>query len=391
MQIPITKPYFTEAEERAVAEVLRSGWTAQGPKVAEFERRVADYVGAEHAVATTSCTTALHLSLLALGIGPGDKVIIPSFTFIATANAVMYCGAKPVFVDIDPATYNIDPERIEAAITSETKAIIAVDQVGLAADLDAIFAIANKYDVPVIEDAACAIGAEYRGKKVGSRALLCCFSFHPRKIINTGEGGMVTTSNVKLAEKIKKLRHHGMSITDLERHRAKKVLIEEYPVVGYNYRMTDVQAAIGIEQMKKLDTIVDRRRALAKRYTNALGNVKWLEPPCEPKYAKPTYQSYMVRVTESAPITRNQLMDYLLGQGITTRRGIMAVHREAPYRKAAARAVLSETERATDQCIILPLYPQMTEPEQDYVIEKFYEALDAPIISHKEDLVAGPV
>src|SRR5206468_2117917 len=245
MKIPITKPALGEDEARAPFESIRSGWVTQGPKVAEFEKAVASYVGAKHGIATTSCTTGLHLALVAAGIGEGDEVIVPSFTFIASANAILYTGAKAVFCEVDPRTFNVDPNDVENRITKKTKAIMPIDQIGLGCDIDAINAIAKKHGLDVDEDAAPAIGEDYKGRKVGSNAHQTVFSFHPRKVITTGEGGMITTDDDALADKARKLRAHAMSVSDLDRHKADRPIIEEYHELGFNYRMTDIQASIG--------------------------------------------------------------------------------------------------------------------------------------------------
>lgn len=368
-QIPITKPYMTEDEAQAAAAAVRSGWIVQGPNVAAFERAVADYVGARHAVATSNCTTALHLALLCRGIGPGDEVIVPSFTFIATANAVLHAGATPVFVDIEPRTYNMDPALIEAAITPRTRAIIPVDQIGLAADLNAILAIAARHKLHVIEDAAPAIGATYCGRRVGSISPVTCFSFHPRKSITAGEGGMITTDDDALATSARVLRSHGASISDLTRHQASTVMLEEYDELGYNYRMTDIQAAVGIEQLKKIDWILERRRTLGERYAKLLADLPGLTPPYAPAEAPHTYQSYSVRLDPDMWPARDEVMQRMLEQGIATRRGVMAIHLEPYYLRRFGRVHLPITEEATHQTMLLPLYATMTEQEQDTVVE----------------------
>lgn len=367
MRIDVARPYFDEREQDAVRAVIAGGWVTQGPRVAEFEKEFADYVGARHAVATSSCTTALHAALSLSGIGSGDEVIVPSLSFIATANAVVHCGAVPVFIDIDTLTCNLDPARLEMVITKKTRAIMPVHQMGLPADMDAIRDVAGRYGLLVIEDAACAIGSEYKGEKIGGRGALACFSFHPRKIITTGEGGMITTDDSQTAEKLRRFRHHGMSISDLERHATDKVLVESYPEVGYNYRMTDMQAAMGIAQMKKLPEILARRRSIAKKYSEVFAETPHLRVPFVPGYALHNYQSYWIEVGEKSPVSRDQLMAALLEKGIAARRGIMAIHREPCYR--LHNADLPNTERMTANTIILPLYPSMTEEEVNYVID----------------------
>jgi dTDP-4-amino-4,6-dideoxygalactose transaminase len=372
--IPVARPSFGREEEEAVAEVLRSGWVAQGPRVAKFEERFAEYVGAKHAVAVSSCTTALHLALVSSGIGPGDEVLCPSFSFIATANAIVYAGARPVFVDIDRTTYNIDPVRLEEAVTPRTRAILVVHQVGLPAALDEIVAIAERRDLLVLEDAACAVGSEYRGRRIGApHTALACFSFHPRKILCTGEGGMITTKDADRAALLRRLRQHAMSVSDLARHKSGGVVIESYNQLGYNYRMTDLQAALGLVQLRRLDDFLARRQYLAARYTERIAPLGWLSPPKEPEGGRHNFQSYMVRLPPSALITRDALMKGLLKRGIATRRGVMAIHREPPYKNPCWEERLPQTNAATDETIILPLFHQMTEEEQDYIIDAIYD------------------
>jgi dTDP-4-amino-4,6-dideoxygalactose transaminase len=357
-------------EEQALLEVLRSGWVSQGPKVAEFERKFAEYVGAAHAVAVSSCTTALHLALVAAGVKPGDEVLCPSLSFIATANAIVYAGATPVFVDIDKATYNIDPNCIESAITPRTKAILVVHQIGFPAALSEISEIARRHGIPLVEDAACAIGSEYKGKRIGTPfSSLACFSFHPRKVLTTGEGGMITTSDGEMAARMRKLRQHGMSVSDLARHGSTKVMIESYDEVGYNYRMTDMQGALGLIQLQRLDGMLARRRELAERYSSCLSTYPWIVIPKLSAECKPNYQSYMIRLKDSAPMSRDRLMQELLDRGVSSRRGIMAIHREAPYRDDKWDAMLPVTNLVTDTAIILPLFYEMTNEEHDYVLD----------------------
>jgi perosamine synthetase len=372
--IPIARPYVGQEEEQAVIHSLRSGWLSQGPGVAEFEKQFAQYVSAKHAIAVSSCTTALHLAFIGAGIGPGDEVLCPSLSFIATANSIRYVGAEPVFVDIDPVTFNLDPKKMEAAITPRTKAILAVHQIGLPAAMDEINEIARRRNLLVIEDAACAIGSVYKGKRVGApHAWMACFSFHPRKILTTGEGGMITTNDDKLTERLRSLRQHAMTVSDVARHNAKSVVLESYDEVGYNFRMTDMQAAIGVVQLGRVEGFIQRRRAFAGRYTEGLLRIGWLIPPSEPAGSRHNFQSYMARLAKDAPTSRDELMQALLDRGISTRRGIMASHREVPYRSARWDGKLAETNAATDESIILPLFHQMTEEEQIFVLDSIRE------------------
>ena len=379
MNIPITKPFISREEEEKVLEVLRSGWVTQGPQVELFEQAVAKYVGARYAVAVTSCTTGLHLALIAASIEPGDEVICPSFSFIATANVIRYCGARPVFADIERRSYNIDPAGIEKLITKRTKAMIAVHQVGLPADLDPLLKIADKHGLKVIEDAACAIGAEYKGERIGKpHGWVSVFSFHPRKIITAGEGGMITTNDEALAARFKRLRHHGMSVTDLARHKAKSVILEEYDELGYNYRMTDLQAALGIIQLERLPELLRQRTKIAERYNEVFSEIEYLTPPFVPSEIKHTYQSYLLRLKSNAPLTRDELMQQLLERGIASRRGIMASHKEPLYAKEYGRIQLPETEGAVKETVILPLFPQMKAEEQEFVISNIKELVSQP-------------
>lgn len=374
MKIPITKLYFDKNEEKMASLAIRRGWVSQGPKVAEFENKVAEYVNAKYAVATSSCTTALHLALIVSGIEKGDEVIVPSYTFIATANAVIFTGAKPVFADIDPATYNIDPKKIQKIITSRTRAIIPVHQIGLPADMDAIIKIAKKNKLKIIEDAACALGSEYKGKKIGGFSELTCFSFHPRKIITTGEGGMITTNNRLLAEKLRILRHHGMSVSPFTKHGSKKIIFENYTELGYNYRMTDIQASIGICQMEKIDEILKKRIYYARRYNQKLKVIAGLEIPFVPGYAKHNYQSYIIRIKSGIKKSIKQIMQELLEKGIATR-NITAIHKEPYYYNKFGKMILPVTEEAARTTVLIPLYPSMTDREQDYVIKNLKNLL----------------
>jgi perosamine synthetase len=377
--IQLTEPCFDAEEERAVAAVIRSGWVTQGPRVAEFEQRFAEGVGAAQGVAVTSATTALFLSMHSLGIGPGDEVIVPSATFIASVNVVVHLGATPVLVDVLPDTYNLDPEGVAEAIGPRTRAVMVVHQLGQPADLDAIQAIAEEHRIHVVEDAACAVGSRYRGRYIGSSQNLCCFSFHPRKVMVTGEGGMITTSDSDVAQRLRRLRHQGMGVSDAERHRSGSAAPESYDEVGYNFRMTDLQAAIGIVQLGKLESFVERRRALAARYDAALADGP-LVPPRVPQWAHWNYQSYPVRWRDATRERRDALLDELMRRGVSCRRGLMAVHREAPYRRTGlARVVgsLEKSEAVDAQTLVLPIYPRLSDADQDRVIEAIHSSIVA--------------
>ncbi len=373
MNIPLTKPYFSKDEEDAVIKTLRSGWVTQGPKVEEFENLVAKYTGAKYASAVSSATTGLFLSLYALGVDPGDEVIVPSFTFIACANVIVHLGGQPVFVDIDSETYNLSPALVEKKVTKKTKAIIAVDQIGLPCNIKEILKIARRNNIHIVEDAACAIGSKVNGKMVGSLGHLTVFSFHPRKSITTGDGGVIVTNNKSLDKKLKMLRQHGMSVSDVKRHKSNKVIKESYRFVGFNFRMTDLQAAVGVEQMKKLPEILKKRRLLAERYTNAFKNKKNIITPFVPKGFVHNYQSYMIRLN-TKKVSVAALRQRLLNLGVNTRFGIMASHLEPAYTKMMGKISLPETEKATRQTLILPLYYHMTKEQQEFVIDEILKA-----------------
>lgn len=366
-RIPVMIPWLGEDEARAAAEAVLSGWVAQGPRVAEFERAFAERVGAEHAVAVSSCTTALHLSLIALDLGPGDEVIVPSLSFIATANAVRYVGAQPVFADVEEATGNLTPATIDAVRTPRTKAVIAVHQGGVPADVHALRAACADWGIALVEDAACGIGATAGGKPVGHGALLAAWSFHPRKVITTGEGGMVTTDDALWAERLRRLREHGMNVSAAQRHASGKPIAESYLEVGYNYRMTDIQAAVGLVQLGKLDAIVARRRSLAARYARLLAGIAGLRPVGDPGHGEGNFQSYWVLLAEDFPVGRDALLEVLAEAGISARRGIMASHLEPAYAGHGA-APLPVTERISRDSLILPLFHTMTEDQQDRVV-----------------------
>jgi dTDP-4-amino-4,6-dideoxygalactose transaminase len=366
--IPIMRPWLGAEEAVAVGGVLASGWVAQGPKVAEFEAAVCGALGAPHGVATTSCTTALHLALHALEVRPGDEVIVPSLSFIATTNAPRYVGARPVFADVDVETQNLTAETVERALGPSTRAVVVVHQAGMPADVDAITAICEPRGIAVVEDAACAIGSTYRGRPVGAGDNLVALSFHPRKLLTTGEGGMLLTSDAALARRLRRLREHGMAVSAHDRHASRSVVVEAYEELGFNYRMTDLQAAVGLVQLGKLDAMVAERRSLAERYRDALENVPGLFLPSDPPYGTTNYQSYVVRLDDELPVERDAVMQGLLDQGIASRRGIMAAHLEPACADLAALE-LPVTERLTRRSLILPLFHGMDAAQVERVAE----------------------
>ena len=376
--IPITRPCLGDEEGEAAAAAIRSGWVTQGPRVAEFERAVGDYCGSAHAVAVSSGTAALHLVLAALEIGPGDEVICPSMSFVATANAICMTGARPVFADVQRRTYNLDPHCAREMIGPDTKAILVVHQIGMPADLSCFYEIVREHDLMIVEDAACALGSRYNGRPIGScdgteyRSEAACFSFHPRKVITTGEGGMITTNRPELAERLRRLRNHGMAASAQEQHAGDAFVVPRYPTLGYNYRMSDIQAAVGVEQMKRLDEIVVRRRALADRYNKSLAGHSWLCSPFVPEGAETNYQSYAISLTDDAPIERDELIARLRRRGIAAGAGIMLAHCQEPHRNCRGVDSLSVSESAHANSLLLPLFPQMTDEDVKQVLDSLW-------------------
>jgi perosamine synthetase len=374
-RIAIAAPDTGEEEWEALRAPLESGWLTQGPQVAEFESAFAARHQVGHAVATTSCTTALHLALAARGIGPGDEVIVPAFTWVATANVVAYCGARPVFVDVDSRTYNVDPEAVRNAISEKTRAVVAVHLFGLCADMDGMRA-AVPDGVFVLEDAACAAGAGYRGRPAGSLGHAAAFSFHPRKTITTGEGGMLTTNDAELADHAVRLRNHGASVAEEERHAsARPHVMPAFDEVGFNYRMTDLQAAVGLVQLGKLDSLVEERGRWAQWYSTQLESIGWLTPPIVPEGHVHGWQAYVATVSENAPLERDAVMDELSAGGIATRPGTHCVPGLGVWRGPSGFEdgrfpVAEELERRT---LTLPLHNRLTEDDYSRVVEALRE------------------
>jgi dTDP-4-amino-4,6-dideoxygalactose transaminase len=384
--IPITKPFFGEEERRAVQEPLESGWVVQGPYVERFERAVAGFTGAPHAIATSSCTTALHVVAAALGLGPGDEVIVPAFTWISTANVVEYQGARPVFVDVDLETYNLDPARLADAVTERTVGIIPVHLFGLGADMDAVLEVARRHGLWVLEDCACSLGGTYRGAHTGTIGDAGCFSFHPRKSITTGEGGMITTGRGDLAALCRSLRDHGASRSDFERHGGEGAfMLSRYDHLGFNVRLTDIQGALGCAQMDRLDWILERRRRAAAAYDERLAALDWLVAPAVPHGLVHGYQAYVPFFRPEEPSLanvdelherRNRLMAELERRGIATRQGTHAAALQGYYReKYGIRPEHVPNAHLADLLTLaLPLYAQLTEGEQDSVVEELAAA-----------------
>ena len=367
MTVPVMRPWMGPEEAAAAAAAVASGWVAQGPRVARFEEAFAARVQAGQGVAVSSCTAALHLALVVHGIGPGDEVVVPSLSFIATANAVRYTGATPVFADVDLQTGNLTAKTVDAARTPATRAVLVVHQAGIPADLDDLHALCDPLGLPLLEDAACAAGSTTRGRPVGAGSALAAWSFHPRKLLTTGEGGMLTVDDEATAVRLRRLREHGMDVSAADRHASRGPVLESYLETGFNYRLTDIQAAVGLVQLGRLDAVVERRRQLAARYQALLADVPGLLLARDPAHGTTNYQSFWVLLPDDFPVSRNRLLELMHEAGISCRRGIMAAHLQPAY-AGHPHGDLPVTEQLTEQSMILPLFHDLTEAEQDRVV-----------------------
>jgi perosamine synthetase len=366
--IAFSKPYFGAEEQAAAAAVIESGWVVGGPRLAEFEAAIAKLCQTKQAIGVSSWTAGAFLVLKALGIGPGDEVIVPSLTFIASVNVIVHAGATPVFADIDASTFNIDPDDIKHRITSRTKAILPVDQIGLPCEIDRILSISEAHGLTVIQDAACSLGGRFHDRPVGAWAPITIFSLHARKVVTTGEGGMIVTNDDGLADRLRRLRHQGMSLTDYQRHGTSPTTFETYPEIGYNFRMTDIQAAIGLAQISKLEAILARRRKIAEYYISRLTNHPLLQMPHVPTHVTPNWQSFQLRLRDDYPASRNTLMTGLHMRGIATRRGVMASHQELPY-QGLGRG-LQNTEAVAASGMQLPIFPDLSDENVGFITKE---------------------
>ncbi len=372
--IPIIVPFLGDEESEAAAAAIKSGWVAQGPRVAEFESSFAATVGAHDAVAVSSATAGLHLAMIALGIGPGDEVVVPSLSFIASANAPRYVGATPVFADVDPSTFSLTAASIEEVITTRTRAVIVVHQLGMPADLDAIRALCDRRGVAIVEDAACAIGSTYRGSPIGGHSDLVVFSLHPRKLLTTGEGGMITVGDEAMAARLRRLRQHGMNVAAYERDQAQQSIVEEYVELGFNYRLTDIQAAIGLVQLRRLDELVERRRDRAADYAKAFAAVPGVTVPSDPPYGTTNYQSYSLRIGAGATADRDEVIEALLAQDIASKPALRAAHHEPAF-QGHPHGPLPVTDQIHRDGLLLPLFHEMTDEQQRRVVDAVSSAV----------------
>lgn len=370
-QIAFTKPYMDEAEATAAADAVRSHWIVGGPRLVEFEKRLAAVCNVRHAIGVSSWTTGAFLVLHAWGVGPGDEVLVPSLTFIASVNVVAHTGATPIFVDVDPRTWNIDPSDAERKITPRTKVIMPIDQIGLPSDIDRINEIARRHGLRVLEDAACAFASRNHGRPIGALADVTVFSLHARKVISTGEGGIIATDDDEFAERLRRLAHQGMSLSAYARHNASPTVFETYPEAGYNFRITDIQAAIGNAQLEKLPAILERRADVANRYNEYLCDHPMFVPPNVPDGLQHNWQTYQIEMRPGCGVERNAVMESLFESGIPTRRGVMASHLEPPYRASGAK--LPHTEAAAATTLQLPMHPALTTTQQEYILERLDE------------------
>ena len=366
--IAFSQPFFKEEEAQAVADVVRSLWVTGGPRLEEFERRFAEQCNAPYAVGVSSWTTGAFLVLSSYGIKPGDEVIVPSLTFIASVNVIRHVGATPVFADIDPHTWNIDPQDVKRKITPKTKAILPVDQIGLPCDMDALNEIAAENNLIIIQDAACSFASRNQERPMGSLCETSIFSLHARKIITTGEGGMIVTKNKDIADKLRILRHQGMSLSDYVRRNSSPTTFETYPEIGYNFRITDIQAALGLAQLNRLEEILECRREIAARYNLYFKNHPYFRAPFVPEGIEPNWQSYQIELKPNRVFSRNELIEELFTQKISTRRGVMASHHEAPYQHINTK--LPHTDFAAANTLLLPMHPAITNNQQKYIFDQ---------------------
>jgi perosamine synthetase len=375
-EIAFSRPYMFKEEQEAAARVIASAWIVGGSRLLELERLFAEHCQVNHAVGVSSWTTGAFLVLHAWGIGPGDEVIVPSYSFIATANVVRQTGATPVFCDIDPVTYNIDIEHARTLVSSRTKAILPVDQLGMPCDIEAVNSLAQDHGLHVLQDAACSLGSTYRGRPMGKDAEVAAFSLHARKIVTCGEGGMIVTNDAALARQLRLLRHHGMSVSDFERHNSKAPVLESYELVGYNMRITDIQAAIAVVQFGRLPELLRLRRLAAERYRINLASSAQLVLPCEPSFARGNWQSYMVRLQDDCGFTVAEILAEMQERGVPCKRGVMAAHVEPCYSDKIARIPpLPNTDHALSHNFLLPMHPGLSESDVDYVCQALSDVL----------------